>query len=367
MKKDYYKILGVPKDASTEQIKQAFRRLAKQYHPDANPHASEQEKKKAEERFKEIQEAYAVLSDPQKRAQYDRLGEVPGFEFDFSKGFGFDFDFSDLFEDVFESFFGTRRAAAKRGDDVYCELAIELEESAFGCQKSVQVQRLERCRVCGGTGQRPGTSPAICPHCKGTGTVYYSAGFFSLSRTCNHCQGAGRVIKDPCSQCRGAGRERTRRTITIKVPAGVEDGARLRLSGEGNEGEGGRGDLYVMVRIKPHKVFKREGNDIICEVPISFPQAALGTELEVPTLDGHTKLHIPAGTQNDKVFRLKGKGIPYLHGYGRGDQYVRVKVMVPTSLSEKEKALLREFARLRGERIKEESFFEKFKKGAFGN
>lgn len=364
MKKDYYKILGVSKDASEEEIKQAFRRLAKQYHPDANPHASEEEKKRKEEKFKEIQEAYAVLSDPEKRAQYDRFGEVPGFEFDFSKGFGFDFDFSDLFEDVFESFFGTRKSA-KRGDDIYVELWVELEEIVRDTQRRIQVQRLERCTACGGGGQKAGTSPSLCPHCKGSGVIHYRTGLFSVSRTCNHCGGKGRVIQHPCPQCRGTGKEKVERTINIKVPAGIEDGARLRLSGEGNEGEGGRGDLYVLIRTKPHKIFKREGNDIICEVPISFTQAALGAEIEVPTLDGRTTLHIPAGTQPDKIFKLKGKGLPYLHGYGRGDEYVRIKIVIPTSLSEKEKALLRELARLRNEKIDEDTSFGKFKKGVF--
>ncbi|MFZ5646670.1 MAG: molecular chaperone DnaJ [Bacillota bacterium] len=373
-KRDYYEVLGVSKQASAEEIKKAFRKLARQYHPDANP-----DKKGAEEKFKEAAEAYEVLSDPEKRANYDRFGHagVNGQGFGgFEGGFGGFGDFGGL-GDIFEMFFGgsrTRRGP-ERGADLRVDLEISFEEAAFGLEKDIRVPRNEECGTCGGTGAAPGTRPQTCPACNGSGQIQYAQntpfGRIVQSRTCDRCRGAGKVIEKPCATCHGAGQVRKTRSIHVKVPAGVDSGTRLRVSGEGESGARGgpRGDLYVYIYVKPHKFFRREGNDVIVEMPLSFAQAALGDEIEVDTLDGKAKVKIPEGTQGGSVFRLRGKGIPDLHGHGRGDQLVRVKVVTPTRLTDKQKALLMEFAKLGNENPAgggDKGFFEKVKDAFMG-
>ncbi len=359
-KRDYYEILGVTRDASLEEIKKAYRRLAHKLHPDKNPG-----NKEAEERFKEITEAYEVLSNPEKRAAYDRFGSgrpIEGFE-----GFP-DFGFGSIFDDLFEGFFGTttrRRPSASRGADLRYNLEITLEEAAFGAEKEVVIPRLEICEACGGSGAMPGTGTIACRVCRGTGSIRYSQGFFSLSQTCNHCHGTGFVIESPCRGCKGQGRTRTERTILVKIPPGVETGTRLRLAGEGESGlRGGQsGDLYVVITVAEHSIFSRQGNDLICEVPISFAKAALGADIEVPTLSGKTRLHIPHGTQSGAMFRLKGKGISNSRGFGKGDLIVKVIVEVPTSLTPRQRELLEEFSRLETSEGSpmSKSFFEKVK------
>jgi len=367
-KRDYYEILGISKDAPSEDIKRAYRRLALKYHPDKNP----DNHKEAEEKFKEIGEAYKVLSDPEKRQIYDQYGHA-GLQAEgvgAGAGFGgFDFDPFKIFEeffggqpfreegvggDIFGDFFGrrtrTRERTAEPGSNLRYELEIPFEEAAFGTKKTIRIPRYETCLVCGGTGIRPGTRPETCPICGGSGYIQTRQGFFSLSRTCTRCQGRGSVIKNPCKECRGTGRIRKVRKIEVKIPAGVDDGSHLRLAGEGEAGlrGGPSGDLYLAIRIKPHPIFKREGNDVICEVPIDFVTAALGGEVSVPTLDGPVKMKIPPGTQTNKIFRLREKGIPYLHSLSRGDQLVRVVVETPVNLTNEQKQLLKRFEELGG-------------------
>lgn len=351
--KDYYQILGIDRNASEDEIKRAYRRLALKYHPDRNPGDKE-----SEERFKEINEAYACLSDPQKRANYDRFGTAEGgadfgfggFE-DFASNFG-DF-FGDLFGDIFGDFTGRKRVRPTKGQDLRYDLKITLEEAVFGTEKKITIPRWETCRVCNGTCCRPGTEPAVCPTCHGTGSTRLQQGFFTISRTCGRCGGAGRIITDPCKQCKGQGKVRTKRTISLKVPPGVDTGIRLKVAGEGEAGSfgGPNGDLYVVINVAPHPFFKRKGNDLHCEVPISFVQAALGADIEVPTIDGKASIKIPSGTPSGRVFHLKGKGVPRLGSYGRGDQFVTVFIDVPKKLTPRQKELLREFAESSGEEI----------------
>ncbi|MBS4022027.1 MAG: molecular chaperone DnaJ [Dethiobacter sp.] len=356
-KRDYYEVLGVARDASGEEIKKAYRRLARKYHPDVNP-----DDKEAESKFKEIKDAFDVLSDNTRREQYDRFGhaaeEAQG-QGGFGQGFGGGFGF----EDIFDTFFGGgggmrgRRPGPQRGNDLRYDLEITLQEVAAGLETTVNVSRIDQCETCGGSGAKPGTHPVRCTVCDGTGqqqTVRSTAfGRFVSVKPCEACGGEGTQIKERCATCQGNGRVHRERKIEVKVPAGVDTGNRLRISGEGEAGlrGGPPGDLYVFIHVRPHEVFKRQGDDLIIEVPISFSQAALGTELEVPTLDGKAMLKVPEGTQPGNSFRLRGKGIPHLRGYGRGDQHVRVNIKIPQKLSNKQKELLRDYARISGEDV----------------
>jgi molecular chaperone DnaJ len=353
-KRDYYVVLGVQRDAGDQELKSAYRKLAHQYHPDKNPGSSE-----AEERFKEVSEAYAVLSDSEKRARYDRFGHRGGQSpFD---GFGGPFaaggaGINDIFGDIFSEMFGggvrSRQRARPRGSDLRYHLEISFEEAAFGKTVRIQIPRPKRCETCQGSGARPGTGPRVCPTCGGSGEIRLTQGFFSIARTCHHCAGAGQVIADKCPSCGGAGHIPEEVSVEVKVPRGVDTGTRLKLSGEGEPapGPGGQpGDLYVVVQVKEHPVFQRQETEVICEMPIGITQAALGAQIEVPTLDGPVKLKIPPGTQSGKVFRLRGHGFPALNGSGRGDQHVRVAVETPTHLSREQRELLERFAALSGD------------------
>ncbi|MEK7803114.1 MAG: molecular chaperone DnaJ [Deltaproteobacteria bacterium] len=358
-RKDYYEILEVGRGASDEDIKKAYRQLAHKYHPDKNPG-----NKGAEEHFKEINAAYEVLKDHDKRAQYDRFGYAETGT-GYGQGAGVGIDFQDLFGDVFGDFFGTtrRRTRGQRGADLRYDIEIAFEEAAFGTEKKIKLPKTAKCKKCHGSGAKPGTSPSQCPTCNGKGQVSYQQGFFSISRPCSRCKGEGAVIKEPCAECNGMGRVNTMQSLTVKIPHGVETDTRLRLSGEGESGTHGGppGDLYIVISVKPHPIFQRQNDDIICEVPVSFPQAALGTEIDVPTLEGNIKLNIPTGTQAGKVFRLKGKGIASLHTGQRGDQNVIIKVETPIRLTQRQKELLEEFAKISGEETNpiKKNFMEK--------
>lgn len=365
-KKDYYEILGIDRNASDDDVKKAFRRLAHKYHPDKNP-----EDKSAEEKFKELNEAYEVLRDSERRANYDRFGfaGAGGYRDMSDVGFGgAGVDFQDLFGDVFGDFFGAgrqRKARGQSGADLKYDLDITFEDAAFGADKKIKIPRAVTCSNCNGSGAKKGTSAATCQTCGGRGQVRYQQGFFSISKPCSTCKGEGTIIKEPCSECRGSGRVRTTQSMSIKVPAGVETGTRLRLTGEGEAGmHGGHpGDLYVVINVEPHPIFARQNDDIICNVPISFPQAAMGAEIEVPCLEGKVKLKVPAGTQSGKVFRLKGKGIASLHTGRRGDQNVIVNVETPAKLTQRQRELLEEFASISGNDANpmSKTFFEKVK------
>jgi len=355
-KRDYYEALGLGRGAGDDELKKAYRRLAVQFHPDRNPGD-----KQAEEKFKEINEAYQVLSDPERRAQYDRYGHAAFQGAQGAGGFGgFDFTqgFEEVFSDIFGDFFGTgrgrSRSRSRRGDDLRYDLEIEFEEAARGADKVIKFQRLMTCDECNGARARGGSEGArTCPNCRGTGQVRTQQGFFSISTTCGQCRGEGMIIADPCLKCQGQGRIRKPVSLSVKIPPGVDNGSRLKLRSEGEAGFGGgpAGDLYVVVHVKEHPLFVRQENDIVIEVPVSFPQAALGAEIDVPTLDGKLKLKVPAGTQAGKVIRLKGKGVVDLHGYGRGDQLVRIVVETPRRLTARQRELLEEFARLSGEDV----------------
>lgn len=332
--RDYYEVLGVSRSAPTDEIKSAYRKAALRYHPDKNPGDAA-----AEERFKESAEAYAVLSDPEKRARYDRFGHdgVRGA----GGGPGFDptqfVDFADILGDFFGFGFGgsSARAARRNGEDLKADVSLSFEDAAFGAELAVPLQRFEACASCHGRGGRGGSSAITCPTCRGQGRVQYRQGFFAVARPCPECAGAGEKVKDACPDCRGEGRVRKSRTLTISVPAGVDDGARLRLSGEGNSGRpGGRpGDLYVLISVAPHDVFRREGNDVILAWAVPFHLAAIGGSVDVPTLHGEATFDLPAGTAAGRVFTLKGKGVPRLDGRGRGDQHVLVTIRVPKKMN----------------------------------
>ena len=349
VKRDYYEVLGIGRNAANEEIRKAFRKLAFEYHPDRNHEDG------AAEKFKEVNEAYEVLSDPDKRAAYDRFGhaEADGI---FGRGFeGFDFG---GFGDIFDAFFGgattTARQAPQRGADLRYRATISLEEVAFGCEREITITRLEHCSLCQGIGSKPGSQPSRCPECNGAGQVRRVQssifGRFVTTTTCSRCQGEGRVITEPCLQCHGAGNEKRQRKITVKIPTGVDDGSRIRISGEGNVGArgGSPGDLYTTISVQPHEFFIRDGDDIIYELPINFVQATLGAELEVPTLEDKTKLKIPAGSQTGRVFQLKNQGIPHLHRGGRGDELITLFVVTPEKLDEKQRELLGELGKSLG-------------------
>jgi molecular chaperone DnaJ len=354
---DYYQILGVERDATAQEIKSAYRKMAVKFHPDRNPGDQE-----AEEKFKQAAEAYAVLSDPQKRSHYDHFGAggVSGGGFS-----GFDpsvfGDFSDILGDFFgfgDILGGSRRGGVRPGADLRYELKLDLEEAAFGIERELEVPRLEGCEECSGVGTAGGSSPETCQACRGQGQVRLTQGFFSVARTCPQCSGAGSVITDPCKECRGQGRIEKRRKVELKIPAGVDTGTRLRLSGEGEHGRrGGRpGDLYVDIVVNPHETFQREGAHVFSELQLSYPQAVLGTEVEVETLHGAEALEIPAGTAQGREFRLKSKGIDRLGGRGRGDHVVITTVQVPhpRELSDDEVECLQQLAEIRGDPIKDE-------------
>lgn len=343
-KRDYYEVLGVQRNASEEEIKKAFRRLAFKYHPDRNPDDG------AEAKFKEINEAYEVLSDARKRSNYDHFGhDAEGY---FTRGFeGFDFS---GFGDIFDAFFGgmtyATRHAPERGADLQHQVSITLEEAAFDCEKEIEIERTEVCSLCHGSGAKPGTHPIRCPTCNGTGQVRRMQrslfGRFINTTICSDCHGEGQIVSERCLQCQGSGREKQRRRLSVTIPAGVEDGTQIRLSGDGDAGARGgpSGDLYLSLSIAKHKLFVREEDDIIYELPLNFAQAALGTEVEVPTLQGKAKLSIPAGSQTGREFRLKHKGIPHLRRSGQGDQIVRLRVVTPESLTKEQRRLFQELA-----------------------
>ena len=386
-KRDYYEVLGVERSADEDTIKKAYRGLAKKYHPDLHPGD-----KDAEAKFKEINEAYEVLSDTDKRSKYDRFGfagidpnyaaSEGGFGGGGFGGGGFGSGFGGGFQDfdlgsIFDSFFGggtagasARRNAPQKGDNLRANISLTFEEAAFGCKKTIEINRTEQCEDCHGTGAAAGTSAETCGVCKGTGTVRTTQrtplGSFTSSAPCNACHGTGKIIKNPCSTCRGAGTVRRRRKIEVNFPAGIDDEQTISLRGQGNAGRNGgsAGDLYATVTIRPHPLFTRNGPDVLCEIPISFAEAALGAEIEVATIDGKVKYNIPEGTQTGTTFRLRGKGIPILNGKGRGDHYVTVNVEVPRNLTKHQKDLLREFGgELKPENHTPEnrSFFSKLK------
>ena len=336
--RDYYEILGVSRRASDAEIKKAYRQRAMQYHPDRN-----RGDKDSEERFKEVNEAYAVLSDPNRRAHFDRFGTAPGAGQGFGEGFG------TLFEDIFENFFsGTgrgRRARAARGEDLQYELKLTLEDAASGSEPKIQIPRLERCDACAGAGAEPGSRPETCDMCQGRGEVRRSHGFLTIAQPCPKCQGAGQLNRNPCRQCRGEGRQRAERLLAVKIPPGIEDSMQLRLSGEGSSGLNGGppGDLYVLVRIREHELFVRDGADLCCDVPLTFAQLALGHEAEVPVLGGTAKLKIPAGSQPHQVLRLRGRGMPHLRHRGHGDTCYRLILEVPHKLNAKQREALAAF------------------------
>lgn len=351
-KRDYYDVLGVRRNSTDDEIKKAYRQLALKYHPDRNPGDSE-----AEEQFKEAAEAYEVLRDPEKRSLYDRFGHEGLRGTGFTGFSGFEDIFSS-FGSIFEDFFGfgsrTRsRTAPQMGSDLRYDLTISFQEAAFGTEKKINVDKMETCTTCHGSGAEPGTAPETCPTCRGRGQVMHSQGFFSISTTCPQCHGIGTIIRKPCQTCSGVGKVAASKTVTVKIPPGVDNGNRLRLSGEGGDGVRGGppGDLYVVLHVEEHEVFRRRGDDVICEASVSFPQLALGAEIEVPTLEGKTTIEIPQGTQTGEVFRIKGIGIPRLKGSGRGDQYVQVVVNIPAKLTKRQEELLREFAEESGETV----------------
>jgi molecular chaperone DnaJ len=359
--KSLYDVLGVAKNASQDEIKKAYRKLARQYHPDKNPGDAE-----AEERFKEVQAAYDVLSDADKRKQYDAWGSPEGRP-RFQPGGGFTFDFGDLGDlgDLLGGLFGggaTRgrgRVQAQRGADVEVEVSLSFEDSLRGVQTTIPVSLDTACSECGGSGARPGTAPKLCPQCNGRGVVAETQGLFALSQPCPRCRGNGTVIEDPCPRCRGTGRERRTKRYTVRIPAGVKDGTRIRLAGKGEAGYGGgpAGDLYVVTRVAPSKLFRRRGaSDLELDVPVTYTEAALGATVEVPTPDGKVSLKVPAGSHDGKLLKIKGRGAPKLGGSGRGDLIARVKVTVPTKLSKAEKEALENLQKVSHENPREKVF-----------
>ena len=384
-KRDYYEVLGISRNAGAEDIKKAYKRLAFRYHPDKNL----DKEKEAEEKFKEVSEAYEVLSDSQKRATYDQFGHA-GIEGAF-KGGGFNWsdfthfdDLRDIFGDsgslgdIFGSFgeaifgngFGGRagRKGPRRGASLRYQLELDFKEAAFGAEKTITVKRLELCQACKGSGAKAGSKKKICPDCEGRGQVITSSGFFSISRPCPKCGGEGSLITSPCSKCNGSGKIKVTRKIEVKIPNGVNTGNRIRISGEGEAGTkgGSRGDLYIDIHLKPHELFERHGDDILLNIPITFPQAVFGAEIDVPTLDKKLKMKVPAGTQNGSIFRLRGKGFPHLNSYSSGDEHVRVFVEIPQTLSREQTKTLKEFAKTLDDKSTpmRKSFLDRLKKFA---
>ena len=374
-KRDYYEVLGVSKNASEDEIKRAYKKLARKYHPDMNPGDKE-----AEEKFKEVNEANEVLSNPEKKAKYDQFG-FAGVDPNYGAGQGGyggagDFDFGDL-GDIFGSFFGGgfggggRRNpnAPQRGESIRASLSVEFTEAAFGCEKSITIDRSEQCPTCKGKGCAPGTTPEVCTQCHGTGTVTQAQrtpfGMMQSQTVCPKCRGRGQIIHQPCPDCRGAGAVRKRRTIQVNIPAGIDNGQTISLRGQGHSGKNGgpAGDLLITVMVRPHEIFRRDGTAVFCEAPITFTQAVLGGTLEIPTIDGKVKYDIPEGTQTGTVFRLRGKGIPVLNGRGRGDQYVTVNIETPRNLNREQKEALKKFSESLGEGNyeKHKNFFGKKK------
>jgi len=367
-KRDYYEVLGLTKGASKEEIKKAYRKLSKQYHPDINKEAN------AVDKFKEISEAYEVLSDDQKKAQYDQFGHTSP-----NQGFGGGAD-GFGFDDIFSSFFGggSRRRdpnAPRKGEDLQYSMTIDFEEAVFGKETEIEIPKEETCETCHGNGAKPGTTPDKCSHCQGTGQINVTQdtpfGRMVNRRACHHCSGSGKIIKDKCNTCHGQGTVSKRKKIKVSIPAGVDDGQQLRVTGQGEPGTNGgpSGDLYIVFRVRAHERFERDGDDIYFELRLTFPQASLGDEIEVPTVHGKVKLKIPAGTQSGTTFRLKGKGVKNVHGYGMGDQHVVVKIVTPTKLTEKQKQLLRDFAEISGDIPEEQgsSLFDKIKRTIKGD
>ena len=381
-KRDYYEVLGVSKGASDDEIKKAYRKLAKKYHPDMNPGDKE-----AEAKFKEVNEAYSILSDSDKRARYDQFGHA-GVDPNYGAGgpgggFG-GFDMGDIdLGDIFGSFFGggfggfggsssARRSGPQKGESLRASLTISFEEAAFGCEKEINLTRTEQCETCHGSGAEPGTTAETCPDCRGTGVVRVqqrTGGFaFSSTAPCTRCRGTGKIIHTPCKACGGNGSVKKTKRVTVSIPAGIDEGQAVSLRGQGNAGKNGgpAGDLIVGIHIRLHPQFQRDGTTVLYEQPVTFYQAVMGAELEIPTIDGKVKYNLPAGTQTGTTFRLRGKGIPELRGRGRGDQYVTIRIQVPTSLNGEQKEALRAFAQAMGEDVPEESglkgFFDKHKK-----
>jgi molecular chaperone DnaJ len=340
-KRDYYDVMGVAKNASEAEIKKAYRRLAMKYHPDRNPGD-----KRAEESFKEAKEAYEVLSDPQKRTAYDQFGHA-GVSAGTGAGAGRG-GFGDIFEDIFGDIFGAGRGGGAgrsyRGADLQYNLEITLEEAVFGTESKIRIPRLVNCKTCTGTGAKPGTQPQTCSTCGGVGQVRVQQGFFSIQQTCPRCHGRGKIIAQPCPSCHGKGQIEEQRTLSVKVPSGVDTGDRIRLSGEGEAGPHGgvAGDLYVQVHVKSHRLFTRDGNDLNCDVPVCFTTAALGGEMEIPTLDGRVSIRIPPGTQTGKIFRIRGKGVRPVRGGLQGDMLCKIHVETPVNLTKRQKELLEE-------------------------
>ncbi len=370
-KEDYYNVLGVERNASQDDVKRAYRKLALKYHPDKN-----QGDREAEEKFKVAAEAYEVISDPSKRKRYDQFGHE-GLRGGDARGFGNFEDIFDAFGDIFgggggggifEDFFGGgRRQAEKRGASLRCDIALDFKEIATGVEKTIEITKRDFCEECRGTGARKGTSPVSCPYCKGKGEIHQRQGFFTIRTACPKCQGNGKIIETPCRKCSGHGVYPKKSNIKVQVPAGIDDGARLRVTGQGESGANGAppGDLYCDIHIKPHSIFKRQDYDIICEFPITFTQAALGCEIEVPTILGKMrKVRIPAGIQSDDIISVKGEGFPNVRGYGVGNMLVYVVVETPTKLTPRQEELLREFAESEHKNVtpKRKSFFQKVKK-----
>lgn len=382
-KRDYYEVLGVTKSSTEDEIKKAYRKLAKQYHPDLHPGDAE-----AEAKFKEVNEAYEVLSDADKKQKYDAYGFAGvdpsyaasnggggfgGFGGGFRGGFGGGIDLGDIFDSFFGgggSSGGSRRNAPQRGDSLKVNLVLSFEEAAFGCKKTIEIDRIEKCEDCDGTGAEKGSSAETCSNCHGTGTVRTTQrtplGMFSSQSACPNCHGTGKVIKNPCKTCRGQGLVRKHRRIDVKIPEGIDEDQPLQMRGMGNAGLNGgpAGDIYVVISIRPHPIFTRQGTDVLCEIPISYADAVLGAEIEVLTIDGRVKYTIPEGTQTGTVFRLRGKGIKRMDGRGRGDHYVTVNIETPTSLNRKQKDLLREYQKSLSEENHSDdakSFFQKVK------